>query len=477
MAHPQLVVRDAVIVLPEAGLLNGHVVVEDGKVSRLLPISEPAPDAERTVDAAGRFVLPGAIDPHCHYGLIPPLSERVAPESAFAALGGITTLVRYFRRTDSYLQSLPPHIAADPAYHYQDFSVHLAIFNEAQVAEIPRYVEELGITSFKMYTNLKAAVAKGFLIDPLVDDTELQTADLDYDDGLLISVMEALAALPVRTRLSVHVEEADLVIRQTERVRALGLEGLLAWHYARPEEAEALGVRKVAYLSRQLGVPVYFPHIGSRLAIEVLVEELAVGTDLVAETCPHYLVHNVESPAANLLKVMPPVRTKEDNLATWKALREGVLSTIGTDHIPYPEEVKRGADIWKTRPGFGSFGLMVPVMLSAGVNSGKLTIGQVAQVTSTNVAKAFGLYPMKGSLLPGSDADLIVVDLDREWTVHAADLASLQSFSVYEGMRLRGGVDVTVSRGEVICEDGHMSVDPGRGCFISRYPQLRRLPA
>jgi len=139
--------------------------------------------------------------------------------------------------------------------------------------------------------------------------------------------------------------------------------------------------------------------------------------------------------------------------------------------------VKRGADIWKTRPGFGSFGLMVPVMLSAGVNSGRLTIGQVAQVTSTNVAKAFGLYPMKGSLLPGSDADLMIVNLDREWTVHAADLASLQSFSVYEGMRLRGAVDVTVSRGEVICEDGRMAVGPGRGCFITRYPQLRRLSA
>ncbi len=477
MPRPQLVVRDAVVVLPEAGLLHGHVVVEDGKVSALLPFSEDAPDAERTIDAAGRFVLPGAIDPHCHYGLIPPLSERVAPESAFAALGGITTLVRYYRRPDLYLQSLPPHIAADPAYHYQDFSVHLAIFNEAQAAEIPRYVEELGVTSFKIYTNLKAAVAKAFLIDPLVEDEEIQTADLDYDDGVLISVMEALAALRVRSRLSVHVEEADIVIRQTERVRALGLGGLLAWHYARPEEAEALGVRKVSYLSRRLNVPVYFPHIGSRLAIDAVVEELAAGTNLVAETCPHYLVHNLESPAAELLKVMPPVRTKEDNRATWDALRAGVLSTIGTDHIPYPEAVKRGADIWKTRPGFGSFGLMMPVMLSAGVNTGELTIRQVAQMTSANVAKAFGLYPMKGSLLPGSDADLIIVNLDREWTVHAADLASLQSFSVYEGMRLRGGVDVTVSRGEVICEDGHMAVDPGRGQFITRYPQLQRLSA
>jgi dihydroorotase-like cyclic amidohydrolase len=319
--------------------------------------------------------------------------------------------------------------------------------------------------------NLKAPLARAFLIDPLVDDEVAQVADLDYDDGLLYGIMKALAALPVKTRLSVHVEEADLVMHQLPRVQQTGMGGLLAWHHARPEEAEALGVQKVAYLSRQFNVPVYFPHIGSRLGLQALAHEAERGTDMVIETCPHYLVHNVESPAAELLKVMPPVRTSEDNRATWDALQSGLITTICTDHIPYNAEEKRLGDIWSTRPAFGSIGLMVPVILSAGVNTGRLTILQAARALSTNTAQAFGFYPKKGTLLVGSDADLMIVDLDHRWRVHAGDLASVQPFSVYEDMELDARVDVTVSRGEVIVDDGKLQVEPGRGQYIRRYPR------
>jgi dihydropyrimidinase len=464
----QLVIRGARIVVPEAGILAGHVVVDEGKIVSLLPTGDSPPEAERTIDAGGRYVLPGAIDAHCHYGLLPPMQERMAPETGFAAIGGVTTLVRYYRRTDSYLDTFPAHIEQNPAYHYQDFSAHLALFNHEQVAEIPQYVSELGITSFKLYMNLKANLAKAFLIDPLVDDTVAQTEDLDYDDGLLFGIMQKLAKLPVKTRLSVHVEEADLVSYQLPRVKESGLGGLLAWHYARPAEAEALGVQKVAYLSRQLGVPVYFPHIGSRLGLEALAVEQSRGTDMVIETCPHYLVHNVSSPAAELLKVMPPVRTDDDNRATWAAVESGLISTLCTDHIPYNAEEKNLGDIWQTRPAFGSIGLMVAVLISAGVNGGHISIQRAAELLSTNTAKTFGFYPQKGTLLPGSDADLMVIDPDAKWTVHADDFPSVQPFSVYEGMELTGRVDVTISRGEVIAQDGQLQVEPGRGRFLRR---------
>jgi dihydroorotase-like cyclic amidohydrolase len=213
---------------------------------------------------------------------------------------------------------------------------------------------------------------------------------------------------------------------------------------------------------------VYFPHIGSRLGIQALAAEAALGTDMVVETCPHYLVHNIESPAAELLKVMPPVRTVEDNAATWGAVESGLISTICTDHIPYNAEEKRLGDIWSTRPAFGSIGLMVPVTISAGVSTGRLTMLRAAELLSTNTAKAFGFYPRKGTLLPGSDADLMIIDPDARWTVHAKDFPSAQPFSVYEDMELTGRVDVTISRGEVIAEDGELQVAPGRGRFLRR---------
>src|SRR5665213_2287721 len=122
---PDLVVRNARLVIPEIGVMEGHLVAEGGRVRDLLPAGSTPPSARKEIDADGAFVLPGAIDAHSHYGLLPPVSERIPPESAFAAVGGVTTMVRYFRRTDSYLSSLPPHIETNPALHYQDFSFHL----------------------------------------------------------------------------------------------------------------------------------------------------------------------------------------------------------------------------------------------------------------------------------------------------------------------------------------------------------------
>jgi dihydropyrimidinase len=469
---PQLVVRNARLVVPEIGILEGHLVAEDGRVRDLLPATAPAPSAETEIDANGAYVLAGAIDAHSHYGLLPPVSQRIPTESAFAALGGITTMVRYFRRTDSYLDTVPDHIESNPRDHYQDFGLHLALFNEGQVNEIPACLEKLGVTSYKIYTNLKAQVARNFLIDPLVSDTSIQTADLDYDDGLLMAAMEGLRDLSARVRLSVHVEEADLIIRQTARVRASGLGGLAAWHYARPAEAEALGIKKVSYLSRKLGVPVFFPHIGSKLGIEALGEEQARGTEMVAETCPHYLVQNIESDARELLKVMPPVRTAEDNRATWAALQSGVITVMGTDHIPWTTEEKGHGDIWSVRPAFGSTGLMVPILLSEGLNRGRLTILDVARLTSNAAARAFGLYPMKGTLLAGSDADLMIVDTDTEWVVDPDALPTAQRFSVYAGFRLKGRVTHTVVRGKVISQGGKMVTEPGHGRYIRRFPKL-----
>jgi dihydropyrimidinase len=468
----QLVVRNARLVVPEIGVMEGHLVADEGRISELLPARSPIPQADVTIDAGGRYVLPGAIDAHSHYGLLPPVKERIPPESAFGATGGVTTMVRYFRRTDSYLKTVPAHIETNPAIHYQDFSFHLALFNEEQVAELPAYLDELGVTSFKLYMNLKAPVARNFLVDPLVSDTEMQTADLDYDDGLLVATMEGLRDLRARVRLSVHVEEADLIIRQAARVRAMGMTGLAAWHFARPEEAEALGIKKVAYLSRQLRVPVFFPHIGSKLGIEALAEEKAKGTEMVAETCPHYLVQNIQSRAAELLKVMPPVRTEDDNQATWNAIQSGVITVLGTDHIPWTRGEKGEGDIWTLRPAFGSTGLMVPILVSEGYNKGRLTITDVARLTSYEAARAFGLYPLKGTLLAGSDADLMILDTDTEWVVNPKALPSAQEFSVYEGFRLKGRVTHTVVRGKPVVVDGKLVTEPGNGRYVRRFPAL-----
>jgi dihydropyrimidinase len=465
-------ITNARIVLPESGIVAGTLVVRGGRVEAIRSDGKATGEAD-VFDAKGRFVLPGLIDPHVHSGLLPPLGDRLQAESAFALSGGVTTIVRYFRRPESYLETLPAQVELGARRHYQDFAHHLTLFNAEQVAEMDRYVRELGVTSFKLYMNLKGPFGKGVLMDLLVDaPDELTTADVDFSDGHLWNVFRTAAALPVKVRINVHSEDAEIVMTESARVREMGLEGLPAWSAARPGASEAIAIGTVAYLSRRFGVPVYFPHIGSREAIEALVEVRAKGTNYGAEVGPHYVALTTESEAGSLAKVMPPVRTAEDVTRVWWALGEGVLTSFGSDHIAYTLAEKQPGSIWTTRPAFGGTGMILPVFLSSGVNAGRMTIRQVAEVGSLNTARLFNLYPRKGTLQPGSDADFVVVDLDREWTVHANDNLSRSDFSVYEGQTLKGAVAAVAVRGTVLYEDGRLVGEPGYGRYYRRFPTL-----
>lgn len=465
-------VSNARIVLPESGVVPGTLVIRDGRVSQIRQDAGPTGEAE-VLDAGGRYVLPGLIDPHVHSGLLPPLGERLQDESAFALSGGVTTIVRYFRRPESYFDTFPAQVALGVERHYQDFAHHLTLFNAEQVAEMERYVRDFGVTSFKLYMNLKGPFGKGVLMDLLVGaPDELTTADVDFSDGHLWNVFRTAAALPVRVRLNVHSEDAEIVLAESARVRELGLEGLPAWSAARPGASEALAIQTVAYLSRRFGVPVYFPHIGSREAIEALVEARAKGTNYGAEVCPQYVALTTESEAGPLAKVMPPVRTAEDVPRVWWAIGEGILTSFGSDHIAYTRAEKQPGSIWTTRPAFGGTGMILPIFLSEGVNAGRMTIRQVAEMGSLNTARLFNLYPRKGTLAPGADGDFVVVDLHAEWTVRAGDLLSHSDFSVYEGRTLRGAVQAVGVRGTVMYRDGELTGKPGHGRYYRRFPTL-----
>jgi dihydropyrimidinase len=465
-------VTHARIVLPESGVVAGTLVVRDGRVAAIRPDGEATGEAA-TFDAGGRYVLPGLIDPHVHSGLLPPLGDRLEAESAFALSGGVTTIVRYFRRPESYLGTVPAQVELGARRHYQDFAHHLTLFNADQVAEMDRYVRDLGVTSFKLYMNLKGPFGKGVLMDLLVGaPDELTTADVDFSDGHLWNVFRTAAALPVKVRINIHSEDAEIVMAESARTRELGLEGLPAWNAARPGASEAIAIATVGYLSRRFGVPVYYPHIGSREAIEALVDVRAKGTNYGAEVGPQYVALTTESDAGVLAKVMPPVRTAEDVTRVWWAIGEGILTSFGSDHIAYTLAEKQPASIWTTRPAFGGTGMILPVFLSEGVNAGRMTIRQLAEIGSLNTARLFNLYPRKGTLQPGSDADFVVVDLDREWTVRAGDNLSASDFSVYEGRKLRGAVTAVAVRGTVMYEDGKVVGKPGHGRYYRRFPTL-----
>ncbi|MDQ3848527.1 MAG: amidohydrolase family protein, partial [Thermoproteota archaeon] len=214
----------------------------------------------------------------------------------------------------------------------------------------------------------------------------------------------------------------------------------------------------------------YFMHVGSTAALDAILWEREKGqSNYYIETCPHYLTHTTDF--GDLIgKVTPPIRSKSDLQSMWSALRNGIVDTIGTDHVANRLEMKIGkGDIWSALSGFPGIATMLPVLLSKGVNENRIGIDRVAEVTSYNAARIFGMYPKKGTIQPGSDADLVIVDLDLEKTVTPDLLQSYSDYTIYDGWRLRGWPLMTIVRGNPVMENGIVANSAlGHGEFIPR---------
>ena len=461
------VVRNAKIVLPETGVISSNLVVRDGRVASL---GDPHGEfrTAKTLDAGGRFVLPGVIDPHMHYGWVPRVGDRLEAESAFGVSGGVTTFIRYLRRPESYLDLMEKQIDMANQRHYQDYAIHLTLFNQTQVAEIPQYVKRFGVTSFKVYMNMKGKLGRGVLMDLRPGSSRVDPQDVDFNTVHLQEVFNAMAQIAARLRLNVHCEDGEMLQHGIERARRMGLAGLPAWHFACPDLSEASAINQVALFSRTYRVPVYFPHIGSCAAVRALREARICDTDFVAETCLHYLTQTTESPTGVLAKVMPPIRTPDDQTTVWQALEEGLIETIGSDHVAYTLAEKNPENIWKARPGFAGTGLMLPLLLSEGFARNRLSLQRLAQITSYNAARTFGLYPRKGTLLPGADADFVIIDPDQMWRIAAGDLLTASDFSIYDGMEIKGAVESVYVRGIKVFENRRLVGPKGHGRYLHR---------
>lgn len=456
-----LLVRNARIVRPGTGVADGHLAVKDGVI--VSAGEAPAADeAREVIDAAGMHLFPGVIDPHTHPGLVAPLEVRLPLESRGAAAGGVTTLISYIRRPEDYSLAVPARQKSAEEHLLQDFAFHVTLFHDRHLDDIEMCVTDFGVTSFKIYMNSRMPLAAHMRMDALPGQTVNDIAAVDYDDGFLLRAFQRLATHP-GVGLNVHCENSDIAIAETARVSATGSEGLPAWSEARPAIGEAAAIHVAAAMSREYDVPLYIPHVGSRTALRAVQEIKQLGTRVTVETCPHYLLlTNDADPAA---KVAPPIRTGADQEAIRGGLVRGELDTLGSDEIPYTREEKRMSSFWSQNTAFSGSGLLLPVAITSG-----LPLEVIARATSEAPAKAFGLFPKKGSLEPGSDADFVLVDTESERVVRRADLVSSSDFSVYDGMALRGWPAMTVSRGVVIFDRGRYPAPHGRGQYLFRTP-------
>lgn len=482
-----LLISDARIVIPKyRGILETNVLIDNGKISDFKKSTEGISYSKK-INAKNKFVIPGLIDPHVHYGVFTPINDAARTESKSAAIGGVTTIFRMLRTLEPFEKSITAQIKAGEGNHLVDYSIHASILNPEQVNEIPLLYDQ-GISSYKLYMNL-GSTENRILMDMKPYSNALLPQIVNVSDDLCHDVIKKSSAYR-NSVILIHAEDHKLCssvindLRFNKNARNTDKNGLndknhgdvsfnplSLWSRCRPPESESIAIKKIMEYGRKFKSNLYFVHIGSSIALDtILTEKQYGGCNAYIETCPHYLTHSVEY---NDLKgkVVPPLRSKNDISSLWMAIKNGVIDTIGTDHVANNLVLKHGVDndIWSALAGFPGIATMLPVMLHYGFHSRQISLERIVELTSYNASRIFGLFPKKGIIEKGSDADLVIVDLNEIKTVTPDILQSSSDYTIYDGQKLQGWPIYTICRGEIVMENGVVDeTKVGHGEFIKR---------
>ncbi|MBI3976542.1 MAG: amidohydrolase family protein [Chloroflexi bacterium] len=443
---PDLVVKDGLVV--SHGLVRrADVAIQSGKI-RAIGRGLPLGQATDVIDAAGRYVLPGAIDAHVH----PMHADTVQSCSVGGLHGGALTLLHFIYDDPQrgLLATVRPALDEARATSVADFAIHARLGRGEQRAEIPA-VAELGISSFKMFMAYKR---RGIQIE---------------DDDLL-RIFREIAA--VGGLAMVHAENGNLIDAVEDQLIAAGRNDARAYTASRPAIAEVEATNRAIAIAEVADCPLYVVHISAAGCLDHVRRAKSAGRPVFAETCVHYLTLTEETTeqAGVLAKIAPPLRTAADQDALWAAIRDGTVDAVASDHGGYSREEKYrpSGSIWEA--GFGAPGVetLLPVVYHAGVAAGKITIAQLVRVLAERPAEVFGIADRKGSIQPDLDADLLIWNPQGSQTITASGLHTSTFYTLYEGWQCQGRLDIAIQRGRVVLRDGQCLARPGDGQFLAR---------
>ena len=455
------VITDSHIILPQ-GMIDKNILIDEGKI---VGFTNDTPACDNKINGNGLISVPGPIDTHVHYGVYSPINEAAKTESHAAAIGGITTMMRMLRLEDPFSNSLQAQLDASSHSHYIDYAIHASIFTPQQINEMNICVEK-GITSFKIYMNLGGEVGHVYMDIP-PNSSKLVESQVNVTNEIVEQTVKTAASLGCP--ILVHAEDYESCGCGIKTAKEKNQDGLSAWSNSRSPEFEVKAIKTVSKYGRDYDCVIYFAHIGSERALAQIEEEKKLGTKIFVETCPHYLSLSYDKQEGYLAKVMPPIRTENDNKAVWNALSKNQIDTIGTDHVANQLKLKlAGDDVWGALAGFPGIGTVIPILLNDGVNQNRITLEQFVQFTSQNAAKIFGMYPQKGTLEKNSDADITMIDLKREKKVTSDLFGGFSDYIVYEGRNLKGWPVKTIVRGEIVADDFEIIGKLGHGKLVER---------
>jgi dihydropyrimidinase len=448
-------------VVTSTGEQDADVLVAGGKIAEIRPGIDG--DGE-VIDASGMLVLPGIVDPHTHL-LLDTGTARTADDfesgSLSAAAGGVTTYLDFApqRPGQRFAQALQERLDLIDGRSYVDYSLHLIIAQlpsgwERDLAD----VVNAGVTSAKVYTTYRDTM---FYAD---DWTWYRLMERSGEAGFLVQV---------------HAENDAIVEGRSRQLVDEGKRSLKYHAAARPAVAEAEAVSRGLLFSRATGSPLYFVHLSTPLAVDLIDDARRQGVPAIAETCPHYLVLDdsryAQADAARYV-MTPPLRDLESQAQLWDRLGRGAIQSIGSDHCGFSLSQREGVDDFRQiSPGIPGVETSLLLMYSFGVLQKKISLPDLVRLLCTNPAKIFGLWPRKGDLKPGSDADIVILDPRPQRALRAAGLHSRAGYTPYEGLQVTGRVIATICRGQVVFRDGELTGRAGFGRFQRCAPFARGL--
>jgi dihydropyrimidinase len=453
-----ILIHQGTVVTAEKTLV-ADILLSNGKIAAVGQ-DLTCPENATIIEAKGKYVFPGGIDAHVHLDLPTPAgnsSDDFESGSIAALYGGTTSFIDFVTpsKNESLIAALNKRLKV-AENSKADFSFHMSItsWNKDIAREMEVCVKQYGITSFKCYMAYKGVIG--------IEEEEL------------FEVMKKVVEL--NALVTVHCELGDEIIRLQKAFITEGKTTPLYHALSRPSYVESESVKHVVALAQKANCPVYIVHTSTKESLEIIKEAQSKGQKVYSETCPQYLllddtVYDIPLPESLNYVISPPIRKKDDQQALWNGLKEGTIKVVATDHCPFNLKGQKdvGINNFKRIPnGAGGIEHRLALLYTYGVLHNKISLNQFVALTSTNPAKIFGLYPAKGEIAVGSDADIVIWDLDVMNIISAQSQHQHCDRNIFEGFYTKGNAKYVIKTGELIIDKEDSCFEKAKGTFLKR---------
>lgn len=465
MPH-DIVLKNSLVVTP-TGVIQGGVAIAGEKIVAV-GADLTLGSGKREVDLGGKILFPGCFDPHVHFGISDKIGDEAMVEDFLhdtkdCLVGGVTTIATTtLIGQDPLAELFDRALRCGTGHAWCDFKITCVVNTLDQVKAIPAVAKKGGV-SYKFFTGYVGEQAVGFGMNPE-----------GITPAFFHTACETFTRCGPPTFPKIHAEDPYVRGILVDQIRQMGRSDyLVAWAETSPEWAESLQVYTYGLVASQFGVSLYPVHISAAHTVETMKSLHAQGFSIIGETVSAFLCTTAPEMDAKGMgskaKIQPPIRFEKDRERLWRGIKEGTITVVGTDSLTYSSQFKESVGFWDCRVGINlQVADTLPLLFDEGINKGRIDLVTLAKILSENAAKVYGIYPRKGAIVLGSDADMVVIDQNKEATLGTHRYKSRTNYSLWEGRKVKGVPVMTFLRGNLVMQDGDVVVDKPIGRHVEQ---------